>query len=337
MKRKVLTILLCLAMSLTLFTACSGSTATTTAATTKTDTTAAATTKTAATTAAATTKTAEKFLVYLITMDQMDQHWASVDKGASTAAAELGITYKWTAPTSGKDDAAQIECINNAVADGANLILLASNGPTTQVATLEAASAAGVKIIYVDSPADFPAIQTLATDNTAAGKTAGEQMVAALKAQSVTSGKIGIVNVNSATTSTVQREAGFRAAFDGSAFELLETQYGEGAVDKSQQIATNYVTEGCVGIFGANEGSTVGVGNAIKESGEKIVGVGFDKSDAVLELVKSGALLCTMAQNPYDMGYKGMKTAFAALTGADTGAKSIDTGVTVINKDNVNG
>jgi len=334
MKRKLLSIFLCLALSLTLFTACSG-TAKATTTTAKTDTTAAATTKAAGT--AATTKAAGKYLVYLITMDQMDQHWASVDKGAKTAAAELGLDYKWTAPTSGKDDAAQIECINNAVADGAALILLASNGPTTQVATLEAASAAGVKIIYVDSPAEFPAIQILAIDNTVVGKIAGEQMIAALTAQSVTSGKIGIVNVNSATTSTVQREAGFRSAFDGTKFEILETQYGEGQVDKSQQIATNYVTEGCVGIFGANEGSTVGVGNAIKESGEKIIGVGFDKSDAVLELVKSGALLCTMAQNPYDMGYKGMQTAFAALNGKDTGAKTIDTGVTVINKDNVNG
>lgn len=275
---------------------------------------------------------AKDALVYLITMDLMDQHWAACDEGAKTAAGELGLKYKWTAPTTGKDDAAQIECINNAVADGAAAILLASNGPTTQKAALEEASKAGVKIIYVDSPAEFPAIQTLATNNTNAGETAGKEMLAALKANGVTSGKIGIVNVNSATTSTVQREAGFRKAFEGAGFEILATQYGEGQVDKSQQIATNYITEGCVGIFGTNEGGTVGVGNAIQEAGNKIVGVGFDKSDAVLQLIESGSLLCTMAQNPYDMGYKGMQTAFAALSGKDTGPENVDTGVSVIKK-----
>lgn len=278
---------------------------------------------------------AETYKVYLITMDLMDQHWASVDAGAKKAAEELGIQYKWTAPTNGKDDAAQIECINNAAADGANLILLASNGPTTQVATLEEVSKQGVKIIYVDSPAEFPAIQTLATNNTNAGETAGKEMIAALEKQGVTSGKIGVVSVNSATASTVRREEGFRKAFEGSKFEILATQYGEGQVDKSQQIATNYITEGCVGIFGANEGSTVGVGNAIKESGKKIIGVGFDKSDAVLQLIKDGALLCAMAQNPYDMGYKGMQTAYKALTGGDTGSADVDTGVSVLKADNI--
>jgi len=272
------------------------------------------------------------FLVYLITMDLMDQHWVTMDQGARKAAEELGIKYKWTAPTTGKDDAAQIECINNAVADGADAILLASNGPTTQVATLEEASKAGVKIIYVDSPAEFPAIQTLATDNEKAGEIAGQEMLEALKAKGITSGKIGIVNVNSATTSTVLREQGFRKVFEGTDFEILPTQYGEGQVDKSQQIATNYITEGCVGIFGTNEGSSVGVGNAIQESGGDVVGVGFDKSDAILQLVNSGALLCTMAQNPYDMGYKGMQTAYAALTGGDTGPEYVDTGVSVIKK-----
>ena len=39
-----------------------------------------------------------KYKVYLITIDKMDQHWVSVDKGASDMAKQLGITYKWDAP-----------------------------------------------------------------------------------------------------------------------------------------------------------------------------------------------------------------------------------------------
>lgn len=273
--------------------------------------------------------------VTLITMDLMDQHWVNVDKGCQDAVAELKakgveINYNWDAPTAGKDDAAQIECINNAYANNAEVILLASNGPDTQVATIEQMTKDGVKFIYVDSAANYPALQTLATNNTNAGQTAGEQMLAKLTANGVTEGKIGIVNVNAATTSTVQREAGFRKAFEGTKFEVLETQYGEGNATKSQELAANYITDGCVAIFGTNEGGTVGVGNAIKEAGGTVVGVGFDKSDAILELIKDGSLLCTMAQDPYKMGYEGMMSAAKVLAGETLEVENVDTGVKVI-------
>lgn len=278
---------------------------------------------------------AEKHKVYLITMDQMDQHWVTVNAGAEKAVAELGnIDYKWLAPDV-KDDAKQIEAVNNAVAGGAEVLLVAANGPTAISAALKEASEAGVKIVYVDSPADFPAIQTLATDNEAAGVTAGKEMLKALEAAGVAEGKIGIVNVNAATASTVAREKGFRAAFEGTKFELLETQYCDGDAARAKDIASNYITQGCVGIFGANEGSTVGTGNAIQEAGGNVVGVGFDKSNMILSLIKNGFLVATMAQNPDVMGYEGVKTAARALAGEPTGAEYVDTGVSVLTKNDL--
>ncbi len=270
--------------------------------------------------------------VFLITMDQMDQHWANVDAGCKKAVAEVGdVNYTWMAPDI-KDDAKQIEVINNAVANGADVILLAANGPDAVTMALREAEAEGVKIIYVDSPADYPAIATFSTDNQAAGKTAGEEMIKALKAKGVTSGKIGIVSVNAATASTVARETGFREAFANSGFELLATQYGEGDVAKSKDIAANYIIQGCVGIFGANEGSTTGVGNAIEEDGNKIVGVGFDNSDSIRNLIRGGSLLCAMVQNPDVMGYLSLKAAKDAMGSGYSGPAVVDTGVTVMDK-----
>jgi len=331
MKRKVLAAILSMGVIASMAGCSSGQKE---AAATTGATTAAATE--AATTAAETAKEAASggsHKVYLITMDQMDQHWVNVDAGAQKAVKELGnVDYKWLAPDV-KDDAKQIECINNAVAGGAQAILLAANGADAVTASLQEASDAGVKVVYVDSAASLPAIQTLATDNKAAGKTAGDEMIKALKEKGIESGKIGIVNVNAATASTVAREEGFRSAFEGTKFEILETQYGEGDAAKSKDIAANYITQGCVGIFGANEGSTVGAGNAIQEAGETVIGVGFDKSDMILQLIKDGYLLATMAQNPDVMGYEGIKTAVNALEGKDTGDKNVDTGVSVLTKD----
>ena len=276
---------------------------------------------------------AEGEKIALITMDSIDQHWITMNEGAQKAAEELGVTVDFMSPNT-KDDSQQIECVNNAVAGGYQAILVAANGPDAISSALKEASDAGVKIVYVDSPANVDAEATFSTDNKAAGQTAGEEMLKALEEKGITSGKIGIINVNAATDSCVNREEGFRAAFEGSEFELMETQYGEGDAAKSQTIAENYITQGVVGIFGCNEGSTTGAGNAIKASGSAdIVGVGFDKSDAILNLIDDGYLLATMAQNPDVMGYEGVKAAVAAIGGESLGGEVTDTGVSVLTKE----
>ena len=271
--------------------------------------------------------------IALITMDSIDQHWITLNEGAQKAAEELGVTVTFMSPNT-KDDAQQIECVNNAVAGGYQAIIVAANGPDAISSALNEAVEAGVKIVYVDSPANVEAEATFSTDNEAAGKTAGEEMIKALTAAGITSGDI--VNVNAATDSTVKREAGFRSAFEGTEYNILETQYGEGDAAKSQTIAENYITQGVVGIFGGNEGSTTGIGNAIKASGNTgVIGVGFDKSDAIQGLIKDGYLLCTMAQNPDVMGYEGVQAAVKAIAGEDLGHAVTDTGVSVLTKDSL--
>ena len=271
----------------------------------------------------------ESYKIALITMDRVDQHWVTLDEGAMKAAAELGVELVNMSPNA-KDDAQQIEQINNAVSSGCNAIVVAANGPDSVSSALKEAAAAGVKIIYVDSPANVEAEATFSTNNKAAGKTAGETMIAELEAQGITEGTVGIVNVNAATDSTVQREAGFREAFEGKAYTLLETQYGEGDAAKSQTIAENYITQGVVGIFGCNEGSTNGAGNAVKAAAADVIVVGFDKSDAIMGLIADGYILATMAQNPDVMGYEGVKAAVAALKGENLGGAVTDTGVSVL-------
>ena len=338
MKKKMLAVLCAACMAVGMMAGCGGGNDETTAAeTTKAaeDTTEAAEDTTAAaddTTAAADNS---DMLIALITMDSIDQHWVTLNEGAQEAAAELGVEVQFMAPNT-KDDAQQIECVNNAVSAGADAIIVAANGPDAISSALQEAVNQGIKLVYVDSPANVDAEATFSTDNEAAGKLAGEEMIKALEEKGITSGSIGIVNVNASTDSTVQRETGFRSAFEGTDFELLETQYGEGDAAKSQTIAENYITQGVVGIFGCNEGSTTGTGNAIKASGNAdIIGVGFDKSDAITGLIQEGYLLCTMAQNPDVMGYEGVKAAVAAVNGEDLGGEVTDTGVSVINADSL--
>lgn len=269
--------------------------------------------------------------VYLITMDKMDQHWVNVDAGAKSMAQALGLNYKWDAPDV-KDNAKQIEAVNNAVADKADLILLAANDPKAISEAVKNAKAKGVKIIYVDSAADEPAIATLSTNNYQAGVLAGETMIAELKAVGKTSGKIGIVGVNTATNSTMDRENGFKSVLEAAGYTMLTTEYKDGDAAASQEAAYGFIVgnDDLVGLYGTNEGSTVGVGNAIKASGKGLIGIGFDKSDAIQGLLNDGSLKAAMAQNPFTMGYLGVGQAYAALNDLSTGPAVIDTGVAVL-------
>ena len=280
-------------------------------------------------------KANKPYKLALITMDSIDQHWVTLNEGAQAEAKADGVEVKFMSPDT-KDDSKQIECVNNAVAGGVDGIMIAANGPDAISSSLKEAKEKGIKIVYVDSPANVEAEASFAPNNKAGGKTAGEEMKKALEAQGITKGDIGIISTNASTQSTVDRESGFREAFEGSDFKVLETQYCDGDAAKAQTIAENYITKGVVGIFGGNEGSTVGIGNAIKASGDKkIVGVGFDKSDTIKSLIKDGYLLCTMAQNPDVMGKKGVDALVECLNGKELNGEVVDTGVSVLNKENI--
>ena len=322
MKKKVLAALCCLTLAMTALVGCGGSKDT--AATPSAD---------AGSDAGSSDEGSASgdIKIALITMDSIDQYWMKLKDGAEAEAKAKGVQLDFNAPNT-KDDAQQIECVNNAIANGYDAIMVAANGPDAISGALQDAVAAGIKVVYVDSPANVDAEATFSTDNVAAGKTAGETMIGALKEKGITSGDIGVINVNTATQSCVDRETGFRSAFEGTDFNILETQYCDGDAAKSQEAAQNYITQGVVGIFGANEGSTTGAGNAIKASGNSdIIGVGFDNSDSIQSLIKDGFLLATMSQNPDQMGKLGVDACIDAYIAYMKFKKDIDLEVEMAN------
>ncbi len=269
--------------------------------------------------------------VYLITMDKIDQHWVAVNAGAKFMADSLNLKYKWDAPDV-KDNAKQIEILNNAIADKADVILLAANDPDAIADTVERAIEQGIEIVYVDSPANVPAKSTLLTNNEAAGVLQAQTLLDQFALQGITSGSIGVIGTNTATKSTIDREKGFRRTFEGTNFTILTSEYKDGDAAASQEAAIGFIVanDDLVGLAGMNEGSSVGIGNAIKAQEENVIGVGFDKSDAILSLVKEGYIKGVMAQNPFTMGFLGVAQAYAILEGKPIGPAIIDTGVSVV-------
>lgn len=272
--------------------------------------------------------------VILVTMDGLDSHWVNVDKGASAAAAELGVNYEWMQPDH-KDTALQIEVLNNAIAKEPDVICVAAVDPVAIVDTLQTALDKGIKIIYVDSAAELEASAAFRTDNYAAAKQAGEQMLKGLEEKGIKSGDIGVVAFSNATQTSVDRTQGFIDAFEGTDFNILEVQYGNSEVAASQAAAENFISQGVVGVYGNNEPGAVGVGNAVAANKDwDGVAIGFDASSVTLDQVDNGDLYCVMAQNPANMGDGAVRAAYTLATGGSLTETDVDTGAAVVNKDN---
>lgn len=274
------------------------------------------------------------YKIYLITMDKEDQFWYIMNQGALDMASMLGVTYIWDAPQE-RIVREQIDVFNRAVEVGADAIMLAASDPREISRAVEDAKANGVKMIYVDAPANEEGIITLATDNYNAGKIAGETMLSELMELGIRAGSIGIIGVTPENITTLDRERGFRDAISqNEQFTVLDTRFSNGDPQLSQEFAETYIEEnpGLVGLFGTNEGSTVGVGNAIAAQNNNIVGIGFDLTKETQKLINKDALNAIMVQNPYTMGYLGMASAVAAVKGFNTGPPFIDTGVSILTK-----
>jgi ribose transport system substrate-binding protein len=79
-----------------------------------------------------------------------------------------------------------------------------------------------------------------------------------------------------------------------------------------------------------------GVGQAIAENklGEKIKVIGFDSDEKTVGFLKEGVLAGLVVQDPYRMGYDGVKTALAVSKGEKVEA-FVDTGANLVTKENM--
>src|ERR1700759_1365811 len=88
------------------------------------------------------------------------------------------------------------------------------------------------------------------------------------------------------------------------------------------------------GIFGANEGSAEGVAIGAKESGKKIVIIGYDSGKEQKDDIVCGAKAGVITQNPIGIGKCVVDSAVKALKG-ETLPKIIDTGFYWYDKTNI--
>ncbi|MHC4206354.1 MAG: ABC transporter substrate-binding protein [Planctomycetota bacterium] len=258
--------------------------------------------------------------------------WESVHAGAEKAGEELGYEISWNGPELESDRERQIQIVEDFIALKVAGIVLAPNGSNALVPKVEEMFDRNMPCVIIDSEIDTDKyVSFAATNNYQGGVIAARRMGKILDGK----GKVIVVKFMPGSGSTTNRENGFidtiEKEFTG--IEIVDTKYGMATVETSLQAAEDLLTKHTEldGLYACNAGTSVGSAQALQSQGRtgEIKMVGFDAEDTLIDKLKSGVIDSLVVQDPYKMGYIGVKTLVDKLNGKEV-PKSIDTGVELI-------
>ena len=255
--------------------------------------------------------------------------------GSEQAAAEFGVEVTFEGPDNEGQVDRQIDMLAAALAKNPAAVGFAAVDSQASIPMLREIDEAGVPIIAFDSgvDSDIP-VTTCTTDNLASAALAADEMAKAIGG----AGKVAIISHDQTSRTGIDRVVGFedqvKAKYPD--IEIVSVQYGGGDHLISTEITKSILTANpdLKGIFGANEGSAIGVVNGVTESGADIVIIGYDSGAAQKDAVRSGLMSGAITQNPVGIGYETVKAAVMTIKG-ETVPKIIDTGFYYYTADNM--
>jgi ribose transport system substrate-binding protein len=265
------------------------------------------------------------------------QFWQAVKMGAEKAAKELKVRITFEGPENESQVDKQLEMLQAALAKKPQAICFAALDSKAAIPLLKKAQASKIPVVGFDSGVDSDVpVATAATDNIAAAGFAADKMAQLIGGE----GEVAAVVHDQTSRTGIDRRDGFvnRMKTKHPKIKVVDVQYGGGDHLKSTDLAKAIIQgrPNLKGIFGANEGSAVGVLNAVKELRKqgKIVVIGYDAGKQQKDAVRSGVMAGAVSQDPVGIGYKCVETAVKAIKGESV-PKTIDTGYKWYDKTNV--
>lgn len=265
------------------------------------------------------------------------EFYTALMDGAKQAAEEMGCEIETMAPSSPSDVTGQVQMVEDLVAKGIDILLIAPNQAETLKNVLDTAVAKGVKIVAVDT--DLPDYEDktafVGTGNYEAVKYGAAELTALLPEGAnvvVLRGPLGDANHE-------LRSAGAVDGLEEAGCNVLEVFDAESTAEKAsaatEDFLLKYKNEGIDAFLCCDDEMAVGAVTAIKQAGkaEDILVTGYDGNAAAVELVGSQEMAFDLAQNPFEMGRKGVEVGVKAVKGEDF-ESTIDTGVQIITKEN---
>lgn len=284
---------------------------------------------------------AQDVTIPIIVKDTTSFYWQIVLAGARAAGKDLGVNVPELGAQAETDINGQISILENAVAGKPAAVVIAPTEKSALGAPITEA-AKSVPIVGIDSSADSDAFTSfLTTDNVQGGRIAADGLAAAIMAATgKAEGEVALITSVPNAGSLEERRKGFTeqlaAKYPG--LKLVADKYADGQAATGLNITTDLLTANpkLVGIFASNLIMAQGAGQAIAENkvAGKVALIGFDNDDKLVGFLKDGTISALVVQDPYRMGYDGVKTALAASKKEKVEA-NVDTGANLITKANM--
>jgi len=280
---------------------------------------------------------AQEIYIPLVSKGFQHQFWQAVKSGAEQAAKDLKVRVTFEGPETEAMVDKQIDMLSAALAKKPQAIGFAALDSQAAIPLLKKAQAAKIPVVAFDSgvDSDIP-MTTTTTDNKAAAALAADKMAEMIGK----SGEVALVVHDQTSRTGVDRRDGFvnRIKSTYPNIKIVSVQYGGGDQLKSTEITKSILqaSPNLKGIFGANEGSAIGVVNGVKEmkrSG-KVVIIGYDSGKQQKNAIIDGSMAGAITQNPVGMGYKTVEMAVKAIKGEKL-PKVVDTGFFWYDKTNI--
>jgi ribose transport system substrate-binding protein len=269
---------------------------------------------------------AQDVYIPLISKGFQHQFWQAVKAGAEQAARDYNVRITFEGPDSETMVDKQIDMLSAALAKNPKAIGFAALDSQAAIPLLRKAQAAKIPVVAFDSgvDSDIP-ITTAATNNIAAAALAADKVAELVGGE----GDIALVVHDQTSRTGIDRRDGFvnRIKEKYPKINIVSIQYGSGDHLKSTEITKSILQANprLKGIFGANEGSAIGVVNGAKEMNRKIIIIGYDSGKQQKQAIRDGVMAGAITQNPVGIGYKTVEAATKALKGEKID-KVIDTG-----------
>lgn len=267
--------------------------------------------------------------IALVSKGFQHQFWQAVKTGAEQRAEELGVTVTFDGPAAETEIDGQLQMLQAAIDKKPDAIGFAALDPEACIPLYESAESAGIPIVEFDAGCSSEYGQSIAkTDSLGAGALAADHMAELIGGE----GEVAIVGHSQINSTGVERRDGFVEQMEAEYpdIEIVDIQYGDGDHLKSADIAKAMISAhpDLKGIYGTNEGSAIGVVNAVGELGldeGELTVVGFDSGQAQIDAITNGIMAGAITQNPIGIGEEVVQAAYDIIQG-DTPEEVIDTG-----------
>ena len=180
----------------------------------------------------------DSYKIAVIAKSTVSDFWQNVRRGVKAAATEYNIEISFEGPENEEDYVAQNEMITSSVARGADAIVLSAIDYYESVDAVNAAVAAGVEVVMIDSGVDSDRISSfIGTDNYGAGRLAGEAALdAVIKMHNGDDSNAESITDSSAESITDSKAD---SKSESKADSVADTELNGGDVTKSNDISNN--------------------------------------------------------------------------------------------------